>query len=114
MGSLPLSARVARTAWRVAPKRALTGAIGWVAGWTLPGWCRAALLTRFARLYGIDTREAALSLSEYEGLDTFFTRQLVAGTRPLDPSVDAVASPADGTVVESGIALEGQLMQAKG
>src|SRR6185369_5719741 len=114
MGSLPISDRVARTAWRVAPKRAFTGAISWVAGVGLPGWARVAFLTRFARLYGIDTSEAARALDDYSDLDDFFTRTLQASRRPVDPAPDSIASPSDGTVVESGVAAEGQLMQAKG
>ena len=114
MGSLPLSARLVRTAWRVAPKRALTGSIGWFAGLGVPTWCRAAVLSRFARLYGIDTREAARALSDYDGLDAFFTRQLVPGARTIEPAPDVVTSPSDGTVVESGVVVEGQLLQAKG
>jgi len=114
MGSLPISDRVARTVWRVAPKRAFTGAISWVAGVALPGWARASFLTRFARLYGIDTAEAARALDDYTDLDDFFTRTLQPSVRPVDPAQDSIASPSDGTVVESGLASEGQLMQAKG
>jgi phosphatidylserine decarboxylase len=114
MGSLPLSARLVRTAWRVVPKRALTGAIGWLGGLGIPTWCRESLLTRFARLYGIDTREAARALSDYDGFDNFFTRQLAPGARPIEAGADVVTSPADGTVVECGVIFDGQLLQAKG
>ncbi|HEX2661136.1 MAG TPA: archaetidylserine decarboxylase [Polyangia bacterium] len=96
------------------PKQALTGSIGWLAGLGVPAWCRDALLTRFARLYGIDTKEAARGLSDYDTFDNFFTRQLVPGARTVEPGDDVVTSPADGTVVECGVVVEGQLMQAKG
>ena len=98
----------------MAPKRAFTGAVSWVGGLGLPGWARAAFLTRFARLYGIDTAEAARSLDEYTDLDDFFTRTLHPALRPVDPAPDSIASPSDGTVVESGRAVDGQLIQAKG
>lgn len=114
MGSLPFSHRAARTVWRVAPKGALSSVIGWAAGLGIPGWFREAFLTRFARLYGIDTSEAERSLTEYGRVDDFFTRRLAPGLRPMDPRTDAVVSPADGTVVESGWAVEGHLIQAKG
>ena len=96
MGSLPISDRVARVAWRVAPKRAFTGAIARVAGVGLPGWARAAFLTRFARLYGIDTTEAARTLDDYTDLDDFFTRTLHPSLRPVDAAQDSIASPSDG------------------
>ena len=114
MGSLPLSDRVARTAWRVAPKRALTGVIGWAAGLGIPSAIRPAVLARFARLCGIDTREAEKPFDDYPRVDDFFTRRLVPSARPFETRSDAVLSPADGTVVESGQAVDGHLMQAKG
>ncbi len=98
----------------MAPKRALTGAIGWAAGLGIPTALRAAVLTRFARLYGIDTREAEKPFDDYTRVDDYFTRRLAASCRPLESSLDAVASPADGTVVESGLAVDGHLLQAKG
>ena len=114
MGALPLSDRVARTAWRVAPKRALTGAIGWAAGLGIPTAIRSAVLARLARLYGIDTREAEKPFDDYPRFDDFFTRRLMPGGRPFETRPDAILSPADGTVVESGLAVDGHLMQAKG
>jgi len=114
MGSLPLSDRVARTAWRVAPKRALTGLIGWAAGLGIPSSMRSAVLGRFARLYGIDTREAEKPFDDYPRVDDFFTRRLALAARPFETRPDAILSPADGTVVESGLAVDGHLMQAKG
>jgi phosphatidylserine decarboxylase len=114
MGSLPLSDRVARTAWRVAPKRALTGAIGWAAGLGIPSGLRSVVLGRFARLYGIDTREAEKPFDDYPCVDDFFTRRLVPSARPFETRPEAILSPADGTVVESGLAVDGHLLQAKG
>lgn len=114
MGSLPFSSRAVRTAWRIVPKRALSGTIGWSAGIGIPEPIRSECLARFARLYGIDTAEAEKSLAEYRDVNDFFTRRLRPGLRPIAPSADAVVSPADGTVIESGVVTEGQLIQAKG
>jgi phosphatidylserine decarboxylase len=100
--------------WRILPKGALSGAIGWGASRHLPPRLRVSLLTRFARNYGIDVAEAEKPLSEYQGVDEFFTRRLRAGARPIDPGVDSVVSPADGTVVDCGKVSAGQLIQAKG
>lgn len=114
MGSLPFSSRAARTVWRVAPKRAYSGAVGWGAARGIPGWFRSTFLGRFARLYGIDVTEAERSLAEYRTLDEFFTRRLREGARPVDPDVNVVVAPSDGTVIESGVVTEGQLVQVKG
>jgi phosphatidylserine decarboxylase len=114
MGSLPFSSRAARTVWRMVPKRVLSGAIGWASRLGIPAALRSRFLTRFARFYGIDTSEAEKTLAEYTGVADFFTRRLRPGARPVDRLTHAVVSPADGTVIESGIATEGHLIQAKG
>ena len=113
MGELSFSDRAARSVWRLFPKRALSSAIGWGANRGIPAPLRVAVLTRFARTYGIDVGEAEKPLSEYTGLDDFFTRRLRAGARPIDQAPGNVVSPADGTVVECGQADDEHLIQAK-
>ena len=54
MGGLSFSDRAARSVWRIFPKRALSGAIGWGGSRQLPQALRGAMLSRFARIYGID------------------------------------------------------------
>jgi phosphatidylserine decarboxylase len=114
MGGLSFSERAARSAWRIFPKRALSGAIGWGSGRSLPSALRTAMLTRFARVYGIDASEAERPIADYSGFDDFFTRKLRPGLRPVDGSPSRVVSTSDGTVVESGLAEAGKLLQAKG
>jgi phosphatidylserine decarboxylase len=114
MGGLSFSDRAARSVWRIFPKRALSGAIGWGGSRNLPSALRAAMLNRFARVYGIDTSEAEKPIGEYAGFDDFFTRRLRPGARPIDSSPGRVISTSDGTVVESGLAEAGKLLQAKG
>jgi phosphatidylserine decarboxylase len=100
--------------WRILPKGALSGAIGWGASRPLPARIRVGLLTRFARNYGIDVGEAEKPLAEYRGVDEFFTRRLRPGLRPIAAAPNSVVSPADGTVVDCGRVSAGQLIQAKG
>ena len=100
--------------WRLLPKEALSGAIGWGASRRLPPPFREKLLSRFARTYGIDVEEAEKPLAEYAGFDEFFTRRLRDGARPIDSRPGSVVSPADGTVVDCGVASAGKLIQAKG
>jgi phosphatidylserine decarboxylase len=114
MGGLSLSDRAARSVWRIFPKRALSGAIGWGGSRNLPSALRAAMLSRFARVYGINPSEAEKPISEYCGFDDFFTRRLRPDARPIDKSPGRVVSTSDGKVVESGLAEAGKLLQAKG
>jgi phosphatidylserine decarboxylase len=114
MSSLSFAERVARSAWRVTPQRALSGIIGWGARRTLPTAVRASFLRSFARKYGIDVEEAEKPIDQYGGLQEFFTRKLREGARPVDLAPGVVVSPSDGTVVERGLIRGGQLVDAKG
>jgi phosphatidylserine decarboxylase len=114
MGGLSFSDRARRSMWRVVPKRALSEAIGWGVSLGIPTALRTVMLSRFAHIYGIDVSEAEKPLAEYEGFDEFFTRKLRPGLRPIDDAPGRVVSPADGTVVECGLATAGKLIQAKG
>jgi phosphatidylserine decarboxylase len=100
--------------WRMVPKRAVSGAIGWGGSRGIPARLRALMLTRFARIYGIDVSEAEKPLAEYADFDEFFTRKLRPGLRPIDETPGSVVSPADGKVVECGLVTAGKLIQAKG
>jgi phosphatidylserine decarboxylase len=114
MSSLSFGERVARSAWRVTPQRALSGIIGWGARCSLPASVRASFLRSFAGKYGIDVSEAEKPLGEYSGLAEFFTRRLRAGARPVDQTPATVVSVADGTVVDRGVVTAGRVIDAKG
>ncbi len=100
--------------WRIVPKRAVSGAIGWGGSRGIPTRLRSLMLSRFASVYGINVDEAEKPLDDYAGFDEFFTRRLRAGLRPIADGPAEVVSPADGTVVECGLATAGKLIQAKG
>jgi phosphatidylserine decarboxylase len=100
--------------WRIVPKGAVSGAIGWGARRGIPTRLRDMMLTRFARAYGIDVDEAEKPLGDYAGFDEFFTRRLRTGARPIADEPGGIVSPADGIVVECGRATAGKLIQAKG
>jgi phosphatidylserine decarboxylase len=100
--------------WRIVPKRAVSKAIGWGASRGLPVRLRGIMLSRFARAYGIDLDEAEKPLGEYADFDELFTRRLRTGARPIADEPGGIVSPADGIVVECGLATEGKLIQAKG
>ena len=113
MSTLSIGERVARSAWRATPARALSNVIGWTASRALPPGLRTAFLRSFASRYGIDVGEAEKPLEAYTGLQEFFTRRLKAGVRPLPEALEAVVSPADGTMVETGVVQAGLLLDAK-
>ena len=114
MGALSFSDRARRSMWRIVPKRAVSDAIGWGASRGIPRQLRRLMLARFAATYGIDVTQAEKPLEDYAGFDEFFTRRLKPGARPIAEDPNAVVSPADGVVVECGLATAGQLIQAKG
>jgi len=99
---------------RWAPKGTYSRFVGFWARRTVPRGLRARLYSRFARRFGIELAEVERPLDEYPSFDAFFTRRLRSGARPIDPADDVAISPVDGTVVESGIAVGGRLIQAKG
>ena len=100
--------------WRIVPKRAVSRAIGWGASRGLPVSLRGMMLSRFAQAYGIDLDEAEKPVADYADFDELFTRRLRAGARPIADEPGGVVSPADGIVVECGLATAGKLIQAKG
>jgi phosphatidylserine decarboxylase len=114
MSSLSFGERVARSAWRATPQRALSGVIGWWARRSLPAAVRTSYLGAFARNYGIDLAEAEKPLEAYAGVQELFTRRLRADARPIDATPGAVVSPADGAVVDRGVISDGRLIDAKG
>ena len=73
------------------------------------------LIRAFIRVYGVD-----MSVTEqpdadgYPDFNSFFTRALKPGARPVDPSPDAVVSPVDGIISQVGHIRHGYLLQAKG
>jgi phosphatidylserine decarboxylase len=93
------------------PRIALTRLMGWFSHLRLPWLARASIAVwgLFTDLDLSDARER-----HFTSLHDCFTRQLVAGSRPLvaDPSV--LASPCDAIVGACGRVVHGQLYQAKG
>jgi len=65
--------------------------------------------------YGIDMTEATEpDAARYASFNAFFTRELRAEARPVEPDPLAIASPVDAQVSQCGFADEDRLVQAKG
>lgn len=72
------------------------------------------LIRTFIRRYKVDMSEAALAdPTEYPSFNTFFTRELKAGARPIAPGSDVVVIPADGAISALGTIEDDKLLQAK-
>ncbi|MFA5530885.1 MAG: archaetidylserine decarboxylase [Thiohalomonadaceae bacterium] len=69
----------------------------------------------FIRRFHIDMSQAAESDPHgYADFNSFFTRALKPGMRPVDMAPEAVCSPVDGTVSQIGTIEDGRVFQAKG
>ena len=66
-------------------------------------------------MVGVDWDEAEIeNISEFETFNTFFTRALVDGVRPIDPDPLSFISPSDGRISQCGRITNDRIIQAKG
>jgi phosphatidylserine decarboxylase len=99
---------------RLLPKHALSRLIARAAESKMP-WLKNLLIKRAIAAFHINMDEAASSdLDDYENFNSFFTRALKEGARPMDQDSDALVSPADGTVSQAGAMTKQRIIQAKG
>ncbi|HEX9853359.1 MAG TPA: archaetidylserine decarboxylase [Woeseiaceae bacterium] len=73
------------------------------------------LIKHFIAVYGVDIGEILAPVPQgFRTFNDFFTRELAAGARPVDPRPDSVVSPVDGTVSAAGRINGETVLQAKG
>ena len=73
------------------------------------------LITRFVKLYDVDTSEVLHEVPEkFATLNDFFIRELEQDARPIDEAPGAIVSPVDGTVSSAGTVSGHHVFQAKG
>jgi phosphatidylserine decarboxylase len=93
------------------PRALLTRFMGWFSQIRNPFVCRASIAVW--RLFtDLDLSEARAQ--RFDSLHDCFTRELVAGARPIDPDPATLTSPCDAIVGACGSAEGTQLFQAKG
>jgi phosphatidylserine decarboxylase len=69
----------------------------------------------FIKTFKVDMSDAEIQIiEEYACFNDFFIRSLTPDARPVASAENAVASPVDGTVSQSGDIVKGHLFQAKG
>jgi phosphatidylserine decarboxylase len=95
------------------PQRAITHLFGWLAQIRIP-FFKNLFIRLFDKRFGICWEDAEFSAPEhYRDFNTFFSRKLKAGARPLAP-LPAFVSPVDGFISQIGKIEGNQLFQAKG
>lgn len=113
-GEATLADRLKSLPFYVLPHHAISRVVHAATRWRTPWWKN--MLTRwFVRQYRVDLSEAVQpDPTAYDDFNAFFTRALRPDARPLPADVDAVVSPADGTISAIGPIDGNTLIQAKG
>lgn len=96
------------------PQHGLSRAAGRLAD-TRMALIRDPFIHWFARHYEVDMSEAAdPDLDAYSDFNSFFTRALRPGLRPIDTDPDSIVSPVDGSISQLGRITDERIFQAKG
>ncbi len=98
----------------LAPQRTLTRLAGWLGSrrWS---WLKNWQIRYFIKRYQVDLTAALSSnIADYPDFNSFFTRQLKPGLRPIAEEPEAIISPADGCISQIGNIEKDRLFQAKG
>ena len=99
---------------RLLPKHALSRLIARAAESERP-WLKDFLIKRAIDAFDIDMDEAISdNLDHYTNFNSFFTRALKPGVRPITRARRGLASPADGVISQAGNIHINRILQAKG
>lgn len=101
------------SALSLVPKHAVSGFMGRLARVRLPGPLLRLVLRWYIWKYNVNLSEAAAPLESFTSVVDFFTRELRAGLRPVDPDPAAITSPADGLVYACGIVTDDKIPQSE-
>lgn len=72
-------------------------------------------ITMIAEIVGVDWSESKLqSCTDFENFNDFFTRELAADARPIDPDPRTFVAPSDGRISQCGRITGDRIIQAKG
>lgn len=78
-------------------------------------WFKNSFIRFITAKYKVNTSEAAQTdLASFPSFNSFFTRQLRAGIRPIAEGEAVITSPVDGVISQIGHVNHGQIVQAKG
>ncbi|KAF2861413.1 phosphatidylserine decarboxylase [Piedraia hortae CBS 480.64] len=97
------------------PLKALSRWWGWFNGLQIPKPLRVPGFKLYGWVFGVNFDEIdEKDLSQFRNLAEFFYRTLKPGVRPIDCDPNSLVSPADGTVVQFGSIVHGEVEQVKG
>lgn len=99
---------------KVLPQRYMSHVAGVIASTKLPQPMARAAVRAFGSAFGVNFDEVRDPIESFSSVQSFFTRALREGTRPVDESADAFVSPCDGAWGVSGIVSDGMALQVKG
>jgi phosphatidylserine decarboxylase len=94
--------RAAAEFLRVLPRKHVSRALGHLADLPVPTSVLDSLTGVYIRAYDVDLSEAEVPPEGFSSFNSFFTRRLKPGARPLDADPVALLSPADGKVADCG------------
>ncbi|WP_426287580.1 archaetidylserine decarboxylase [Luteibacter sp. E-22] len=98
----------------ILPHRFLSRIVYQATRWEWAPW-KNFLIREIVQRYAVDMSQAAQpDPFAYQHFNAFFTRKLKAGAREADPDPQAILSPADGRISQSGRIRDGRIFQAKG
>lgn len=110
-----VATKIALKALERLPKNLVSRAFGVISEVELPRPVQGVVNQGFARLAGIDQREAEAPPGDYSSLNAYFTRRLRPEARPVQAGGPGdLVSPVDGKVGAFGKIEAGTLVQAKG
>lgn len=98
----------------ILPKHLISRLVGKLAA-AEAGSVTAKLIDVFIERFDVDMSEAADSdPRSYKTFNSFFTRELKPGIRPICDGEDKIAQPVDGAISQLGDIKQGRIFQAKG
>lgn len=109
-----LKERVVISSLKVLPQHAMSAAAGKLFSLKTPKPLRKLACTTYGKVTGVDFSEVKEPLESFSSLQSFFTRELKDGARPVDAAADAVVSPCDGSWGASGTITDDTALQLKG
>ena len=109
-----LKERAVITSLKVLPQRYMSHFAGIVMSTRLPAPLASRAVKAFGSFYRVNMDEVRDPLESFPSLQSFFTRALKEGVRPIDPAPEAFVSPCDGAWGASGTIEQGLALQVKG
>ena len=95
------------------PNLILTRLMGWLAS-SRNKIIKNLLIKLFIKLYKPNLEESLISdINDFPTYNSFFTRKLKNGVRPIEDSKLTIVSPVDGTIMDHGMVESNMLIQAK-